>query len=360
MLFIPLAKPRNRNNVTLLFLAFGACFIANYSSLLISLPILIYVFSYHYRSIAFYAKSLLLLPFLALDYFAKQFYVLHPERVLHQLNGLSLSAETFISSFQDERLFDALFPFFPDLGIVYLPIFGLLLILAWVNSEKRSALFIFSILTLLLATFSVPKVQEAFGNSGIFFMSSRLYLSLPLLLIVSLYLVFRKKKQPTLVMYAVFVACLVSLVVKNIGIEEKAEKVFSKTDFPVIKTADLVSRTNLLKARVNEYNIDLIVHSTFAGWDYVFDSYAYHPLAQSSSTNQEQVVSVNIDGDRRTWLFAQAENRKQILLNGVKIDSTLLSKVEHVVVGDDCIIIPNNNLAVSELLNNLGYKFGNE
>jgi hypothetical protein len=359
LLYIPLFDPRNKRKITVLYLASAICFIANQMSLLIVLPIVLYVYTFHFRSFSFYVKSLWVIPIIAADYFAKYFYKMYPERVLHLFAGIEPDSQTFLKSFHNVHHFDYLFPFCSGWGIVYPVLFILLAILALARSMKKEFLFIFSILTLLLITFSIPKVQEYIPYAGIFFTSSRHYLYLPVLLIITLFFIFQRSSVKTMPVIVLIIVSAGAFITRNFNIQETVQKTISQTIFPVAKNQDLINRANELKCLSQKYDLDLIVHTTFDKFSYVFDSYAYNPLTQNNFNKTEKTISVNLDGDRRTWLFNNSTHCKQILLNGIKVDTSLLKGLDYKIINSRQIVIKNNTLNVPDLFDRLNLKFGN-
>ena len=210
----------------------------------------------------------------------------------------------------------------------------------------------------MIITLSIPKVQQLYTNGGLFFTPSRLYLYLPLLLIISAYLVFPKIPRKIVLVYFLFVICETVFITKIFRIQKTIAESISETSFPVAKIQDLIARTIELRQLAEKYNLDLIVHENSASWDYVFDSYVFNPLSQNDKYKKE-IISVNLKGDRRTWLYSNSKYCKQILLNGVKIDNSLLDEFDHEIINQNQIIIMNNCLNVFELFEKLGLKYGN-
>ena len=357
-LFMPLFNPRKKNNVTILYIASAICFILNQSSILIILPISVLVFTYHFKSPSFYLKSLLVIPFFILDFFAKNFYEIHPEKVLHALSGLNLDIQTFLSSLKTTNHFEYLFPLNSELGIVYPFIFLVLAIFALFRSRKNEFLFILSFIILLVISLAIPKVQQLYTSGGLFFTPSRLYIYLPIVLIISAYIVFHKLQSRTILVFSLLVLCEITFITKTFRIQQVIEDSVSKTAFPIAKNQDLIARATELKQLAKIYNLDLIVHENSASWNYVFDSYAFNPLSENEKANDE-IISVNLNGDRRTWLYSNSKHCKQILLNGVKVNSLLLNKVDYEIINQNQIVIKNNSLNVFELFDKLGLKYGN-
>lgn len=350
LLFIPLFNPEKERNIIFLFLGMGACLVANPSSVLIAVPVFFYVFPFHFRKLGFYVKGLLIIPFFLVDHWAKHFYVEHPDRILHALVGVELSTDTFIASASNIRMFENLFPFSGGAGFLYPLLFILLAFLAWKKYWLKEAGFIVCLLFLLLLTFFIPKVQEVIEGTGIFFTSSRLYLCLPLLLIISGYLVFRKINLGVIFIASLFVVTLFTFIYKNIGIEKKAEKIYAETIFPVAKNRDLLKRAFELEYLSKTHNIELIINTTNKKWPRVFDSYAFNPLMSKFRIHDKNVLSLSLGGDRRSWLFDEAKQRRVILFNGFEIENNLLNSIQHQILGPDLLAVSNSKMSLDSLL----------
>jgi hypothetical protein len=357
-LFLPLFNPQSTRNVTIFYIISALCVISNQSSVIIVLPILLLVYSYHFKSPAFYLKSLLVIPFFICYYLAKHFYEIHPERVVYQMSRIRPDGQTFLTSLKNTNHFENLFPLFSDWGIVYPFLFLFLAGIALVKSMKIEFLFTLSILIALLITLAIPKVQEIYPNAGLFYSPSRFYLYLPFLLILSSYLIFKKLELKTVFVYFLLIVAGITFIIKNSTINKTVDKVMKETEFPVSKNEELISRANKLNQLVLKHEIDLIVHSNMVVWNYIFDSYAFNPLTHSNQ-NDEIIISVNLNGDRRTWLYPNTTYCKQILLNGFKIDKSLLEGFDYEIINQNHIVIKNSNLNVYELFNKLNLKFGN-
>ena len=363
LLFIPLFNPESKKNTTILFLVSAICFIANQSSALIIFPVITYVSSYHYKSISFYIKALWVIPLFIIDFLFKYYYQIHPEKVLHNISGIRLDGQTFIDSVSNANLFEYLFPFSISGGFIYPLIFVILAIIAFKKEMKKEFLFIVSIIFIILISFAIPKVQGSYPieNAGIFFSVSRFYLTLPLLVIISSYLIFKKLHLKIFLSFILLGICIISLFIKNNPIQNTVNETIAKTSFPIAKNQDLLLRANKLKTLSLDYDIDLIVHKMYPSWcwDNLFDSYALYPLAFYGKDQNKEVISVNLNGDRRSWLYEKSEFSKQILLIGFTIDETQLEGIEYDVIDENHLLINNNNQTVKTLLKKLNFEYGN-
>ncbi|MBU1720471.1 MAG: hypothetical protein KKA07_15515 [Bacteroidetes bacterium] len=358
LLFIPLFYQQSKRNVTILYFGSAICLVANQSSLFLVLPVFLFVYTYHFKSTAFYLKIIFVLPIIICDYFAKYYYKIHPEKVLHGLSGLRLDGQTFVDSFTNANHFENLFPFFSSWGIVYPLFFLFLVIIARVKSMRNEFIFVLSILILLLISLAIPRVQTIYPNGGVFFSPSRLYLYLPILLIIASYLIFKKFVPKKILVYSLLVLCGITFLAKNLRIQIEVKNAINETAFPVAKNQDLITRAIKIEHLTEKYEIDLIVHANDAGWNYVFDSYAFNPLTQSKNRNNKNIISVNLNGDRRTWLYSNSIHCKQILFNGIDIDESLLEEFDHEFINSDQMIIKDNRLNTNELFARLNLNFG--
>lgn len=355
-LFIPLFDPEKSKNVVILYIASALSFIANQSSVILIVPIFLYIYTYHYRSLWFYLKALLVIPFLYLDHLAKQFYIAHPERVVHKISGLEIDGKTFKESITSTDHFEFLFPFFTNWGILYFLCFALILGIAIYKFKTRSRtiLFILSGVSLILITFAIPKVQTEFGvPASIFFTPSRLYLFVPILLLVSTILLFRDLKNKISWAIILFIFGFKTLIIKNYKIDKSIEKVTTNIGAGIDQNKNIIQRAKALEELSNKYQLDLILNSTSNGWTYYFDGYAFYPI-----TRKKDVISITHNGDRRVWLYKASMNSKNILLNGFSVDTTLLRNMDYKVLNSKQIVIMNNQRNVHELLKEVNILYG--
>ena len=362
-LFIPLLHPENKKNVTVLFVFSALCFIANQSSILIIFPLIIYVASYHWKAFSFYLKGLWMVPVLLLDQASKHYYKIHPEKVLHYITGLKLDFQTFISAFGKVDLFEYVVPFTSTGGFVYALLFIMLVLIAFRKGLKKELLFIISAIFIVLVSFAIPKVQDPYPieNAGIFFTFSRFYLLLPILLIISAYLVFKDVDFRKSTIYVLVGFSLIAVIFKNASIEKHVQQTVEKTVFPIVKNQELIDRNMQLKALVAKYEVDLMVHKLLPSWSWsnLYDSFAYYPLTNRDKDLKKKANSVNLSGDRRTWLYDDAPPSKRILLLGFEIEEALLDDLDYEMIDNDYILIKNNSLPTRVLFEKLDLKFGN-
>jgi hypothetical protein len=362
LLFIPLFFPQDKRSVTILFLASSLCFVANQSSILIALPIIVYVASFHFRSPTFYLKSLWLIPALLLDFLLKSFYKIHPERVLHTISGIRLDGSTFIKSIGNISLFEFLHPFNDYGGLVYLLVLLSLALVAWRKALKKELVFMISAICIILISLAIPKVHIAYplDGAGMFFSSSRFYQTLPLLVIISAYLIFRNNDLKRYSIYLLLGVCLWSFFIKNSEIQRKVDETIAGTSFPTARNQELLDRAERMKTLSSELDLDLIVYNELAssGWSNIFDCYALHPLTAGDTRTIGGLNSVCLRGDRRSWLYKDSEYCERILLVGFNVDDEAMKSFEFAIVDDNYLLINSSRLSTKSLFERLGYEFG--
>jgi len=363
LLFIPLLNPTNKKHIPFLFITSGLCIIANQSAILLLFPIVIYVASYHYKSLRFYLHVLLILPFLFLDSCSKYYYKLHPEKVLLEITGLKLDLHTFTETLTNPTKLDYLLPFNLSNSYFYLISLTVLGIIAYLKKSNHIVIFIVSSIIMLLITFAIPKVQAEYPlqNAGIFFSVSRFYLTLPLILFIALFLIFSKFSPRIRWSACILVLCGASLFYKFHQIEQTVKETISKTSFPVFKNQDLVNQVQVIKQITQKNNIDLVVFALNPTWDWtnLYTAYAFNPILYSDkSTINKQLVCVNLSGDRRTWLYYDAQRCKQILTVGISFTNIALKNVLSKRISENIVHFQNNYSSTQQLFIKLNTNFG--
>lgn len=345
LLFAPLLWPQYKHSISLLYLASALCIIANESAFLLVVPVFFYVGLKHYKTVSFYWKALWMTPIFAFDFWAKYFYELHSERIVHSMSGLSLKGETFLQQASNTKLFEHLFPFVSGWGIVYPFVF--IFLAFWAKHNHKTRVFWFIIVVLLLLTISlfVPKIHEVYPNGGLFFTSSRLYLTLPLLLFLGLYLMFKHIQINIYLNYVLLLTAIVFFVYKTENLTTSIGDVVKNTSFPVIKNKDLILQINELEKQTKKHNVDVIVNTIKGRWKYHFENYAYYPLTQSQET-----IAVSQTNDRRYWLYEKALKGGRLLLNGIQLDATQRKKYQALDLGNRRSLVFADSTTASEII----------
>ena len=316
-------------------------------------PLFLYVYSYHFKSVSFYVKGLLVVPFFVIDFLAKHHYKIHPEKVLHSLAGLKLNADTFKSCWTNPDLFEFVFPYPLIVAVVLL----FCLVFAVIRLKEKALIFVTVCSVLLILTFAIPKVQDVYENAGVFFASSRFYLWLPLLLLIAMFLLFRDSKFSIWTYFIPLVVGVFGFGLKNYHLESKIETVINETSFPVIEIADLQDKIQNLYTLTEAHDVDLILTSNIAYFAHFFENYAWYPLMEQIVPSNK-VNAVMIQGDRRTWLYQDAAPAETILLNGFRLDDSLLSRFDYELLSENRLLIKLEKEDKVAFFNSLDLKYG--
>ncbi len=368
LLFFALFNPEKGRSVTLFYLGTALSFMANPSSVIFSFPVGVYLFAHHHKSVSFYLKSLIILPFLFLLWLSKEYYVVHPEKLLLHIEGIDLELKTLVDMLTKPYLFEYLFPVFPKLGWIYPYLFILLLI--WFVRKwgsKMETFFIAACVLVVLLSLSVPKVLFGEESSLVFYTHSRLFIQLPLLLILVLYFVFRSKEKKTMGTrtFAIwssilFFGTLSLFAAKNYNFKTKSTHIAEETTFPVITIGELTTGVNYIDSIANKFDAQVMITQATMGWQFAFKSFAYRTIMETKLGHPPKMIAVHNVGDRRTWLYEEVESSERILLYVCFIKEENLKGLDHQSAGHGLHLIKNNTLPLSKLFKKLELDYGNK
>lgn len=216
---------------------------------------------------------------------------------------------------------------------------------------------ILSSLILLIYSLSISRIQFNNPEAGVFFTPSRLYISLPLLALVLAFILFKDFKNKAWVSGSVAIMAGLTLLTQLINFQQISRQTFHNAFFPVAENAGLKERAKRLAFISIQNDVDLIIHASTLSFDYTFDAYTFHPLNQNRQEEIADIVSVNINGDRRSWLYKETLNAKNILLNGFEFDPAELKGFHFKKLGDKLFLLENPGLPISKYLEPLNLKY---
>lgn len=351
-LFLPfliygLLYPKKEKFHIILYASAACCFVLNSSSILIIVPILLYIFSYNYTKIKFYLKALVVLPVYLLSYWAKQFYVLNPERQVHYMKGVEIDSETFVNSINSTDHFNYLFPIHSAWGYTYFLLIFVFIAFAIIRKKYRALLFFSALFAIILLTFSIPKVQVLYENAGVMFTRSRLYTVLPISFFLGVYLLLRESSLKKKYLILVPIIGLIVLVSKNWTAESSYQQVAIDSRFPMEESSKLMDRLIELNKLAQKYNIDLILHENKIGWLRIFENYAFKSVNRIQNDLPE---SASLEEDRRMWIPLENKVYKTILLNDVDLRKHPKFKNQIIYTSEGYVLLENNTLAFQDLI----------
>ena len=360
-LIYPLLMPGKRSSWVIAGIFSAIAFILNPNSLNVSMPVLAYLFFVNYRSWNFYLLGIAsALPFLVIDWWAKRFYELNPEYLVHSMWKLSYSFSTMIKSFNNlDRFFAWLFPFFPFAGwlvLFVLPVIGIFLY----RKSREKALAVFTGWAFAVFMLGINKVNDGYDN--IFLSSVRMYLGMPLFLAISVFWFlesFRIREQVISWLLVVVAVCFLAF--KTVTMPHFVEgqtRVGNFGPVAVESNHELSRKCDWLSDIVKGQPVDLIIF--VSNWKY---NVPYMTLMSYGcpSLRPEIPVSVLNVYERRTWIFLNEKKtvRENVLIFG-EFDFERLNKIgNYSRLNEDPPIhlLKSNTLTADQLLQELEVQY---
>ncbi len=358
LLFASLFDSNKKRSMILFYTGAGLSFILNQSAVLIIIPIGAYHFWKEIKNKWFYINAVILIPFYLLDKAAKHYYVIYPEKDLHKISGTEFDFNTLVNSLLHFNHWEYLFLFKTNLGTQYIYLISGLIIINLIKRNWRSFIFTISALTILIVSLGIPKTQVVYEGAGVFFTPNRLYILLPLIFILSLYVTFENIKVKKALYPILLCLSLFFVIHKHYRFEESITEIIGNTKFPVAFNENITERITKLYMLQELNEPDQIININNRGWSYAFDSYCYYPVVSSILNKNKIATCTNLNSDRRTWLYDSSLKHKKLILNGIKSheknDNNLaLKDIDH-----DKVFIENNSLPLDSLMNTFGLYYG--
>jgi hypothetical protein len=152
------------------------------NSVLVSVPLLVFLFFYNYKNRAYYlATGLTFLTIIPLYFVFDKFYKDHPDYVIYGLNN-HITFDYFFEALSHlDKHFAHVSFFFEERSLILLVIL-LVLAIALFKTSKAAFLAFLSFLSIVLFSFCTTKVQE--GVIWPFYSFSRMYIGIPVLIVL--------------------------------------------------------------------------------------------------------------------------------------------------------------------------------
>ena len=282
---------------------FGFCsvlgFSVNPNSVILTLPVLVFLFLRGYDRGVFYASvglGALLATIIHLG--VAYWYLKHPYYALHGFD-LYYSPSLILPRFQDmDMYFNDVTPVFWKTGFLSLVVFVIGAMYAAWKREFSLAVFLAVIPVLVLLTFGLNKVHDA--SDSIFFSYSRMYLALPVLFAVwASFLPDRLSRNIILLMLVPFAFTLQKITLFRSTVDTELKRVHH-IPVRVERMKTIETECANLARLCDEYSIDLIIVSNHYSYDFL--TYGC-PALHSDLPNTLRPVY-----ERRTWrLIEDAE-----------------------------------------------------
>lgn len=361
-LIFPLLSPSKVKSFVIVGLSVSIGYVLNPNSLVIAFPICLYLLFNNYTNPVFYLIVILTsVPFLFIQYVSTQFYVNHPDYLVHYMWKMDYSFDRLLDGFSHlDRFFRYLTPVFWSGNWLVLLIILILGIIAIKSNWKKGLSLLLSVL-FIIVLFGVNKINDDIGV--IFLSSTRMFLAIPILLGLAVFWAkdkFTDEKKWTLVILTIAISVfLVKISCYSSIVKEHTEK----TNFgPVAikKLSVLENECSEMLEITSKYNVDLVVF--IPGGDHNVPSLEFYNYG-CSIIEEKTASSVMSIYERRTWIFQEEKNtaRKNVLLFNQNLD-----KIEEFKKILDCEVInrnPNmvllkkNNRTLKELSEIFNFEF---
>lgn len=328
------------------FYILGLVSVVGYSltanSVLLSAPILLYVFLLNYKSFSFYISvGFGFLTGLMVHICLNHFYEINPNYKLHSYE-LLYSFDKLIQSFNGlDKYFNYVSPIFWNQGFIWLILLLIFGVLAFKRDRWQLGVMLLFIPFMILGTLGFSKIHD--GTESIFFSYSRMYLSLPVLIAACFYLYDIVK-----ISYLYFIVPFGILANNAFNIKSTIEKRTNYLINHVVATAEVekvINRCDELLRVSKENHIDLIVIISDADYDFI--NYGCTACLEGFPETLRPIY------ERRTWRLLEEENliRKNILFvdNQDELDLKF-SSIDKIENHDHLYILKNNSMRTINVL----------
>jgi hypothetical protein len=259
---ISLLEPKNMRWAAINTVLSVAGYFANQNSIIISAPVLFFVFLKNADQGRYYmVTALSLLTFVPLYLLFDRFYVTHPGYIVHGIDN-RLSLEHFLNNISN--LPDAFvhISFFTETSPLILTLIMLALLpLLWRSDKKAFYAYLVFFVIILVSRFSEKSTD---GSSWPFFSNSRLYLGVPV--IIYLFMCF-VPLQRAIIWHAVFFTGMMYSIYKFPRIDRDIEFHLQKSHWnriPMASLGDVLTVTPFYREICKrEHATDLLVSNDF-------------------------------------------------------------------------------------------------
>lgn len=342
---------------------FGASLIVNPNTLPLILLFFFLIFLREFRFWRTFVFGLIgALPFLIVYYFARHFYIVHPEFLIHEISDwmLAFHWDLVWEAFgQLDRHFAYLCPlWWPNGSIALLLLLAGIVVLFRFKYPKEAIAFSVALL-LILFSLAFAKVHD--GKDSVFFAYSRMFLALPLILCVLFSIYSEKIKKPLRFAILLTLTCIVFLPIKLVKAKSIVqEETQHQTDLPI-----KIARIDSL--RINAEKINAVAQKEKAdvvigieGQHIYMDLECWLWGGECLYTDFKPTLVCNLE--RRSWRTTEemSQIHKTVLLLGGKkgwLDHYLLVHSNASICNDGQImmyVLHDNKQSIHDLLQELG------
>lgn len=334
------------------FCAFLA-FLLNPNSLLVSIPVLFYVFLHNYRSSIYYFYTAgSLVPGLVINYALNHFYTVHPEYVIHDFKN-EFSFSLFIDAVTHVNQRFAHITFFAhEQSFILVLIFLITGIFLYRKNKKAFYCFLL-FLSFILASLFSSKIAD--GVTWTFYSFSRMYLGIPVILFLFLSSLEWSERS----LFALALVPLIYVPIKESVLEKTITQETDSRKWFLIQLSSLESIKDLVRnyksiCRKNGVNDLVVIGEVFCKEEIVYGGPALDP-------NYPRTLMSN--GERRAWRIAEEEKRRPsrflVFVDDFDFHKRGFDSVYHFKIvpidGFGCYLIEENTLSLPDFLDAVDY-----
>lgn len=353
-LVFPLLQPTSKKSFVIFGFATAVGFVLNPNSILFSFPIGLLLLLENYKKPAFYLLSIGVgIPFLALKYWAEQFYEINDEYIVHFMWELTYSFSLLLEGLSYlDKFFRHLTPVFWE-GNWFILIILVILSVVLLKKNQQKGIIILATLVVALALMGVNKVND--GMKTVFLTPVRMYLSVPLILALAFFWFPVKEQLQNKVQLVVVTLAFSVFLVKISVYPTLINSLTEKTNYGPVAIQSIEKLKNQctdLEAILNQHSVDLVVF--MPTWDRNIPEIEFlnygcsllHPMELSSVMNIYE---------RRTWVYQDVKSnaRKNVLLFNHSIENieSYRDRVEFEIIGQhpNLLLLKNNHKTLPEL-----------
>lgn len=361
-LVFPLLQPTSKKSFVIFGLATAVGFVLNPNSVVFSFPIGLFLLIENYKKPAFYLLSIAVgIPFLALKYWAEQFYEINDEYIVHFMWELTYSFNLLLEGLSYlDRYFRHLTPVLwvgNWLILIVLVILGIVLLK---KNQQKGVIFL-ATLFIALAFMGINKVND--GMKTIFLTPVRMYLSIPLILALGLFWLpihQRFFKNAQLVVFTVAISVfLVKISVYPTVINQLTQKT-NYGSVAIQPIENIEKQCTELDALLKQHTVDLVVF--MPTWDRNVPEIEFLNYSCSLLLNNELNSVMNVY-ERRTWQFLDAKNNahQNVLLFNHSIENIedYRTQIDFEIISEHprILLLKNNNKTLPELGELFNFKY---
>lgn len=272
----------------------GFALVLNPNSVLLLLPVYLYVFIRHTKKVQVILFLLVgVLPPLAWQLYVFWFYKTNPQYVVHRIANNSFSLDNFLSAFSHfHELFYGLFPVLIFAGVGIIPT---LLFVAFKLNKKGEKVFSLSIVaTVLFVLFTMFFYKINDGTASIFFPYSRMFLALPFVASVGFCFLFKNVEIKTKPLFWFVGITALLATIKFVTINDRIGwNLHNNSGYvEVFKIEDLKQDYNQIQQIADSLNTSLLIINEKN------DALNYGVMVLSHS----KLKTINLSYERKMWL----------------------------------------------------------